>query len=350
LLAWGALRLVAPGGAIPWSAEMVEAATAMEAALIAVSQECEARGTPIDFGVDPNGTCLVGPERTELLTSLGQLQAKRTTTNPDMAGLLVHILSEAGVGPGDRVAVGASGSFPALVLATLTALEALGAEPVTILSLGASSYGATRPGFHLGDLYSLLEAEGFVSASAAAVSLGGAGDVGGEFDPAFREDLLRTLRGRDASEGGIPLLFDPVLRSNVAERMALYSAPAAFVNVGGAEANLGTSPRVLDVPPGLVAGSDGRSADGLQFPPEDQRGVLFEMAALGVPGVHLLHIRGLVLRYGLPWDPLPLPQPGTTRLADAQRGKGLWFWLLTAGYVAALAGLVFRRARGRSAL
>ena len=48
--------------------------------------------------------------------------------------------------------------------------------------------------------------------------------------------------------------------------MEIYGSPAAFVNVGGAEANLGISPRILDVPPGL--------SEELELPPEEERGVL----------------------------------------------------------------------------
>ena len=93
LLAWGVLRIVAPGAAIPWTPPMVEAATAMNAVSGRVTRHCRDRGILIEVGVDPNGTCLVGPDYTELLTSLGQLEAKRTTTTPDMSGLLVHLLS-----------------------------------------------------------------------------------------------------------------------------------------------------------------------------------------------------------------------------------------------------------------
>jgi len=334
LLAWAILRVVAPGSAIPWTPAMVGAAGAMDAVVAGAARHCRDEGLPIDLGVDPNGTCLVGPEHTDLLTSLGQLEAKRTTTTPDVAGLLVHLLSEAGVGEGDRVAVGASGSFPALLVATLVAVEALGAEPVTILSLGASSFGATRPAFHLLDLYELLETGGFVSTPVAAVSLGGSGDVGADFDAAFRGSLLQELL-----KGEVPLLQDPDLRSNVAERMALYGISAVFVNIGGAEVNLGISPRILNVPPGLV----GR----LDLPDENERGVLFEMASRGVPVIHLLHVRGLALRYGLPWDPLPLPEALSTRFSDAQKGKDLSFWLLTVGYLVALTLVAFVGRKGQ---
>jgi hypothetical protein len=33
------------------------------------------------------------------------------------------------------------------------------------------------------------------------------------------------------------------------------------------------------------------------------------MMALGVPVIHFLYIKGLVERHGLPWDPVPLPEP-----------------------------------------
>ena len=109
---------------------------------------------------------------------------------------------------------------------------------------------------------------------------------------------------------------------------------AAFVNVGGAEANLGINPRILFVPPGL--------AENLgDLPPENDRGVLFEMASRGIPVIHLLHVRGLALRYGLPWDPFPLPEAGSTRFRDAQGGKDFPFWLLTMGYFGALAAVAF---------
>jgi poly-gamma-glutamate system protein len=337
LLAWLLLQIVSPRLPIPWTSEMREAAERMQRAVTTVARFHARSGMAIDASLDPNRTGLIGPEYTALFTSLGQLEAKRTTTNPDVAGLLVHLLHRAGVSAGDTIAVGSSGSFPALMIATLTATEAMGAYPLTILSLGASSYGATKTEFNLLDIHELLTREGVLSAPPAAVSLGGEGDVGADLDPAFREDLLLQIRTT-----GIPLVEDPDLRRNVARRMALYvGAPvsttaargrtAAFVNIGGSDANLGTSPLVLRTEPGLNA--------ELAVPPAHQRGVLSEMAARNIPVIHLLNIRGLALRHGLPWDPVPLPAPGSTRLRTNAGERGWRFWLLTACYVVAL-GLI----------
>ena len=326
LLAWIALQALSPRASIPWSEEMLEAARRMERAVNAVARYSESAGIGIDESLDPSRTGLIGPEYSPLFTTLGQLEAKRTTTNPDMAALIVHLLRRAGVSAGDTIAVGGSASFPALMIATVAAAEAMGVHPVTILSLGSSAFGATRPGFNLLDIYQLLLGEGILSTAPAAASLGGEGDLGAEFDPSFRESLLQQIR-----MSGVPLLLEPDLRENVARRMAIYGPAAAFVNIGGADANLGSSPLVLKLAAGLNT--------EVVLPPPAQRGVLFEMAARGVPVIHLLHIRGLALRYGLPWDPVPLPEPGTARLHDEAGSRGVRFWLITVAYFVAL-GLI----------
>ena len=319
---------------------MRAAADRMQLAIAAVQEHCERTGIPIEESLDPNHTCLIGPESTPLFTTLGHLEAKRTTTNPDMAALMVYLLHRAGAFVGDTIAMGASASFPALLIATQSAAEALGVHPVIILSLGASSYGATRPDFNLLDLHRLLTAEGILTTTPAAVSLGGEGDLGPEFDPAVREELVRQIQASSAS-----FVSSPDLRANVARRMGIYFGPeadrrvSAFVNVGGSDANIGTSPMVLDVSPGLHA--------SLELPPETQRGVLFEMAAQGIPVIHLLNVRGLTARYGIPWDPIPIPEPGATRIFDDESTTTSAFWLIGAFYLVSL-GVIALLFRARS--
>jgi poly-gamma-glutamate system protein len=326
LAAWTAAERVAPPRELEWTPAMQSAAVRMQAALTAVRAHHEAAGDVLDGATDPNRTGLVGPAYSELFTTLGRLEAKRTTTNPDVAALLVHLLERAGVTEGDRVAVGASGSFPALLVATSIAVEALGAHPVTILSLGASSYGATRPDFDLASLHRLLLETGAIGTPAAAVSLGGAGDVGADFEPTTRARLLAGIRA-----SGIPLVHEPDLRHNVARRLEVYDGPgppAAFVNIGGADANVGSSPTVLGLRPGLVR--------DVALPPPGQRGVLHAMAARGVPVIHLLDVRSLAVRHGLPWDPLPLPAPGTTRLTRDGPARDLPIALIAAAWLGAI--------------
>ncbi|MDP2956102.1 MAG: poly-gamma-glutamate system protein [Longimicrobiales bacterium] len=349
LAAWAVAERLAPPEAVPWTPQMRAAAERMGEALTASRQFRENSGLPLDAALDPNRTGLIGPEYEELFTTLGNLEAKRTTTNPDVAALLVHLLERAGVGDGDTVAVGASGSFPALLVATLTATEALGAHPVAILSLGASSYGATDPDFDLLHIHELLVERGVIRTLPAAVSLGGSGDAGKDFEPDTRERLIARVRG-----SGVPFVSEADRRRSVLRRMEDYGMEAgarreadragrppvsAFINVGGADANIGTSPTVLSLRPGLLDAVD------VPLPAEAQRGVLHEMAASGVPVIHLLDVRTLARRHGLPWDPLPLPTAGTTRLIRGDEGRqpvllaiaGTW---LAAMVVLAAAGVM----------
>ena len=304
LAAFAVLRLASPSGDLHGGQPRVEAARIMERAVAAIRQHFNSEGIPFNTTIDPNRTGLVGEEYTEITTTLGSLEAKRTTTNPNMAGVVLQLLQEAGVTAGDTIGVGCSGSFPALMVATLAASRALGVHPLMILSLGSSSYGATGTDFTALDVYQLLKNDGVVDVDPVAVSLGGARDIGSTYEPEIREMLERKIRA-----SGIPFLFQPGLQQNVVERMAIYSGPsgtrriAAFVNIGGSYADLGTDPLILKLEPGLNRSIVLPSA-------KETFGVVFAMAEQHIPIIHLLYIKGLALKYGLPWDPVPLPRAG----------------------------------------
>jgi poly-gamma-glutamate system protein len=124
---------------------------------------------------------------------------------------------------------------------------------------------------------------------------------------------------------------EPSLERNVAARMARFRESAggrtlkAFVNIGGSWANMGTDPEVLKIEPGL--------ARSVFVPPPARRGVIQAMAAAGVPVIHLLNIKGLCERYGLPWDPRPLPAPGQSRIFRLAVARSWPATALTAVYV-----------------
>ena len=285
---------------------MAGASRLMARATEAIRDCREGRGLGPDPAADPNATGLVGLEASPITTSHGVLEAKRTTANPEFAALVASLLAEAGAKRGDVVAVGASSSFPALIVATLAAAEALGLEPLVISSLGASEYGANRPDFHWMDMEDCLRAAGVLDVRPVARAVGGEGDVGLDMDAAGRDLLASRIRA-----GAVPFLEEPDLARNVSARLALYRRAAAgrpiraFVNIGGSTANIGSDASVLSLAPGL--------SRTVPLPPPDRRGVLQAMAAEGVPVVHLLNVKGLCERYGLPWDPRPLPAPGSAR-------------------------------------
>lgn len=318
-------------------AEMNEASRTMAAATAAIRACRVEKGVPVDRETDPNGTGLIGLETSPITTSTGRLEAKRTTMNPNFAALAVALLHEAGARRGDAVAVGASSSFPALVIATLAAAKSMGLRPIVISSLSASEWGANIPGFNWADIEDCLRAAGILDIRPAARAVGGDEDVGRDMSPEGRTLLESRIR-----ESGVPFLEESDLERNVASRMKLYGEGAgtrpikAFVNIGGSWANLGTNAEVLKLRPGL--------AGDVFVPPPGERGVLQAMAGLGIPVIHLLNVKGLCERYGLPWDPRPLPGPGG--FLNSAAGGGTSSVMLSAGYVLlVIMILVFGRRR-----
>ncbi len=285
-------------------------------------RECRLeKGLLIDRNTDINGTGLIGLEHSNITTSIGSLGSKRTSTNPNFAGLVVRLLKECDVQRGNVVAVGASGSFPALIIAALSAAKALGVQPLWISSLGASQWGANHPEFHWLHMWQCLEKKGLFDRPPLALSLGGEGDTGEDMDEAGRHLLWEDIRG-----SGLPFLNEPGLIQNVRARMALFEKAAggkdikAFINIGGSWSNMGTDSMVLHVKPGFNRIE--------KFPPPERRGVIYAMAARGIPVIHLLYVRGLSQRYGLLWDPSPLPGPGEGALYQISgKGQSAFFWV-----------------------
>jgi poly-gamma-glutamate system protein len=281
--------------------EMLRAAALMTEATAIVREARLRAGIAIDPVADPNRTGLIGLEWSPITTTLGSLPAKRTTTNPNVAAGLVRWLREAGVREGAVVAVGASGSFPGLVIAALAAVEAVGAQPLVITSLAASTWGANHPAFTWMEMEVALRRRTHWPGSLAA-SLGGEGDAAADLMPEAR----RTLRAAIAA-AGVSLLTDGGLRARVAARMGVYERAAAarpiaaFVNIGGASANIGTCPEILRVRPGVH----------LTLPRcGGEPGVMWLMSSCGIPVIHLLHVDGIAAAFGLPLDPVPLPAAG----------------------------------------
>ena len=104
-------------------------------------------GMRINTAIDPGSTGMIGELMTPLTTLSGRLGAKQTSTNPNLAAVVIDMLIKAGVGKGDLVAVGYSGSFPGMNVSVLAALKTIGARPVILASAGSSQWGANSPKF-----------------------------------------------------------------------------------------------------------------------------------------------------------------------------------------------------------
>jgi poly-gamma-glutamate system protein len=301
---WVGFRFVPSASTGPADPEALQAAVLMARSIGALRERRDSAGPPIDARYDLNRTGLIGIEDSPITTSLGRLEAKRTTTNPNFAGAVVRMLREAGLKRGDVVAVGASSSFPGLILATLAAAEALGVKPLLVSSLGASNWGANHPDWTWLEMSDCLREKGLLSVTPIAFSIGGDGDSGSDMDAAGRELLERKIL-----DSGRPFLHESGLADNVRARLAALDRSAggketkAFINVGGSWADMGTEGEVLKLRPGFNPASE------VFVPAVERRGLIQEMARRGIPVIHLLYVKGLCDRYGLPWDPVPLPDP-----------------------------------------
>ena len=130
-------------------------------------------GLETDPSADINATGLIGLEYSFITTTIGNLEAKRTSTNPNMAAVVVDMFTELGLQPGDRVAVNCSGSFPALNTAVLCAIDVMELEPYLISSFGASTHGANDPSLTWLDMEHHLYSQGLIGHKSDLFSIGG---------------------------------------------------------------------------------------------------------------------------------------------------------------------------------
>ena len=179
-------------------AEMLMAARSMQAASRVLWLEKEMRGLTPPAQADPNRTGMIGQEYTPITTTLGELAAKRTTTNPDFAAALIRQIAPLGLARGTPVVIVVSGSFVGGDVAAIAAVETLGLRPIVIASLSASMWGANEPEFNLLDMLAALRERNVIRTRAVAAVLGGGGAVGGGMDPdgiaALRRSAARDRR------------------------------------------------------------------------------------------------------------------------------------------------------------
>lgn len=276
----------------------------MEKAMDAIKEYCVAHGIELEEA-DINGTYLIGPEFSELMSTMGYEDIKRTTVNPDNAAVLARYFLDAGLHCGDTVGIGSSGSFPAYTVAALCAATELGLNTKVIASYGASMFGATRPDLNIVTILQILKDCGIAEFNLVAVSPGSQGDHGtGAFD-GFLYENTRELVLSLASQSGAPLIDPADLEESISCRLDYFGKLDCFVNIGGAGANSGGSSASLDFPEGLVTSFE-------SIPSGRARGLIFEYAMRGIPVINILNVRKIAADNGLEQDPYPVPKAGTS--------------------------------------
>jgi poly-gamma-glutamate system protein len=286
-----------------WYNEKLEAAKLSQKAAEYIKNYRLKKGVFIDVINDPNQTALIGQEFTPITTDRGYIDAKLTSTNPNFAAVVVQLLKEAGVKENDNVAVAFTGSFPALNISVLAALETLHLHPIVITSVGASNYGANDPYFTWLDMETLLNDAGILHTHSVAASIGGGADIGRGLSPAGREMIVNAIH-----RNKVQFINEDHLENSISRRMEIYEQnsgtkpPKAFINVGGGIASLGNTINGDLIPSGLTMYLPMRN-----FP---VRGVIIRMGQKDIPIIHMLNIKRMARKFGLPDSPVPLPEPG----------------------------------------
>lgn len=278
-----------------------------------IRQTVERMGIPIDYENDPNGTGIIGEQYTLVTTDRGELRSKLIATNPNFAAVIVEMFKECGIKKGDLVAVGMTGSFPGVNIAFYSACDVLGIEPVVITSVGASTWGANNPDFTCLDMERVLFDAGAIRYRSVAASLGGGTDNGRGLSVRGRQLLLEAIRRNNVElifSGNVENMLESSgsLKSNIDRRMEIYAQQskgrqyAAYINIGGGLASLGSSQNGRLIPSGVNFDLYRRN-----FP---ARGVVNIMAERRIPIIHLLRLSEIAFDYGLSQDVVPAPIVG----------------------------------------
>ncbi len=257
------------------------------AAQRALHQERESLGYASPTSLDPYRSGLIGVEWSPTTTTAGDLESKLMSVRPGWAVVFRRFLEEGGLSRGDRITILSSGSFPGLALSAIAAAESLGLDVNLLVSLGSSTWGANIPGMPLADILAFFRKGGFIRTRTSAGTLGGGGETGRGMPP----EGVSALRA-SALNDGIQLIEAGTLEEMIRlkSEAALLPGTRFLVQIGGGQADLGTDPSVLDIPPGVIKPSTIEKTGN---------GILAEALKEGIPVLHVLNIPLLARQTGL---------------------------------------------------
>ena len=286
----------------------------VRSAQLHLSQWRQQNGTATPAENDPWQCGMIGLEWSGVTTTLGDLASKRTACNPAWAIQFKRWFNELNLEPGDHIAIYSSASFPGLLLNALAAAGEMQLEPLLIVSLGASTWGANHPD-NLWPVQAVeLRRGGFIRKRADYYTLGAGAELGHGLSPEGAA-LLRQA----AKDAGVELLITGNLEEMIALKSELLEGiqPRVFVNIGGSQANLGTSEDVLKLQTGFVPANEASMAGN---------GVIGYAMQHGIPVVHMLNIRSISDRVGIPYDSAPRRMgPGLLGIGWSLFGLTLFF-------------------------
>ncbi|MFH2036767.1 MAG: poly-gamma-glutamate system protein [Candidatus Zixiibacteriota bacterium] len=230
---------------------------------------------------------LIGEEYSPMTTTLGSLEAKISSSNPDFAALLVSMLIDARIDSTSTIGLIISGSFPSLAIVSLAALQIVNANVILISSLGASTYGANQEGATWLDMEKWLHANG-LKYNSEIVTIGSENDNGGGLTG---EGVAMILAS--AERNNIELFVPENITDAIEYKTKLLSKRNIdlLINIGGNQASLGACAHASTIPNGFH--------QKYEFCTDADRGIIARMSEQNIPFINMLNIRDLAVKNGI---------------------------------------------------
>lgn len=274
----------------------------------AIKKQRVSLGYTINSKNDPANTGLIGKKDSSITSDKGVLSSKQISLNPNIAALLVTYLRDLNIKKGDTVAVGMTGSFPALDIITLSVLQTMEINAIVIVNLSSSQWGANLPGFTIADMVNNLNTQGIIKTKILAGSIGAGKDLGTTLDASGREVIQATLKRYK-----IPLIKEKTVKKSIKRRMDLYYKAAgdnyikAYINIGGGVASIGkhyVSNALSKQQKEAIHNKSLHAGINKQLPIAlaNSNSVAVKFLKEGVPVINLKNINSIALKYNLkPW-------------------------------------------------
>lgn len=252
---------------------------------------------------DPQRSGMIGEAFNYLTSGHGSLNIKQTTINPNFAGLIVSWLKQIGIKPGDTIAVGMNGSYPALNIAVLAAVKTLELKPIIIISMSSTQWGANIPRLLWPDMLHVLNQRQLIPYTPVAASLGGTHDHLQNMTPQAKASLLNTIKKYQ-----LPFIDSKNTLDGIDKRMQIYMEHAknsqikVYINVGAVATVYEKRGKRHALKPGLNTSMPVAAASG--------DSVMLRFMKSGVPVINLIDIEAIAEKYELPIAPTTRPTLG----------------------------------------
>lgn len=254
-------------------------------------------------------TGMIGAEYTAITTTIGNLDSKITSLDPNFAAVYIKMFSELSLDKGDEIVINISGSFPMLDISCIMAAEEYGLKPYLMASVGASSFGATNPAFTIFDMLQYLYQQELISTKINVVSLGGSNDVGENFGE-FNDYNDRNLIIDRINKSGINFLYEKDFDTNIEKRLQLiketHKNVKLFINIGGNSVGIGINENAFYKSNGIIYANKYKNINSSK----SGEGLIGKFLKSGVNAIQMLNLKNIASNYGLEYGFNKLPEVG----------------------------------------